>query len=363
MKKNKGAATLLIAVMLMLSTIIIALYSGQISMGLLKTTSNLNSRNQSFEAAEAGLEYAIAYLNQNTSTILASPSGGYISYGPSNGSLTDVTLSNNSAFSVVYTNPTANDYNVLLITVTGRNADSSSTTTVQQKVAQQPSQITTTISSVGNISLVGGSSLRNTVTNMNIMTGGTVTINNGAQTYTSSGLASYQGRISSDIQQNMPSLQGMSQSAYFQSIFGASSAAVQATAQASGLVYTNQSADYSQRLSGVTGKTIFINQTNGTTVTLGQGVTIGSAAQPVTIIVIGNLTIANGVTIYGFVYASSPTQSFNLAGGARVFGGLASATTMNISNGFQLIYNKFPIIAGGSAYGAYGKLPGTWKDF
>jgi hypothetical protein len=234
---------------------------------------------------------------------------------------------------------------------------------MQQKVSQPPNLINASVSTLGNITLVGGSTLTNTVTNTNISTGGTVTINNGAQTYTSSGAASSQGHIGSDIQQNVAAYQGLSESAYFNKLFGVTEATEKAIVQSSGLYYTNLAADYSQKLSGVTGKTIWISQTNGSTVTLGQGVTIGSSANPVTIIVMGDLNIANGVTIYGFVYASGSSSGFTLAGGAKIYGGIASGNTMNISNGFQLIYNKFPIVAGGGSSGAYAKVPGTWRDF
>ncbi|MDR3477841.1 MAG: PilX N-terminal domain-containing pilus assembly protein [Gammaproteobacteria bacterium] len=364
MIKEKGAATLLIAAILMVSATLIVLYAGQHSMLQQKSVSSQNNHNQSFEAAEAGLEFAIAYLNQNATTILASPSGGFISYGASNSALTNVSLSNNSKFSVVYTNPIANNYALILITVTGKSVDSSSTKIVQQQVAQQPNIIMSTVSSLGNISFVGGATLlNNTVTGSNISTGGTVTINNGAQTFTASGVSSYQGHFGSDVQQNVAAYQGLSESAYFQALFGVSETAEKSAVQSSGLYYSNLAADYSQKLSGVTGKNIWIDQSNGSTVTIGQGVTIGSSANPVTLIVMGDLSIANGAIIYGFVYASGPSNGFSLAGGAKIYGGIASGSTMNISNGFQMVYNKFPRIVGASGAGAYARVPGTWRDF
>ena len=157
------------------------------------------------------------------------------------------------------------------------------------------------------MTLVGGSTLTNTITNLNISTGGTVTINNGASTYTSSGQTSSQGNFGSDIQQNVASYAGMTEGSFFQSIFGSPEATVLSTVQTAGNYYSNAGPDYSQTLNGKQGSTYWINQTNGSTVTLGQGVTIGSAANPVTLIVQGDLSIANGVTFYGFIYASGPS--------------------------------------------------------
>jgi Tfp pilus assembly protein PilX len=96
MTKAKGAATLIMTVILLVSATLIVLYAGQHSLLQQKSVSNQNNHNQSFEAAEAGLEFGMAYLNQNAATVMASPSGGYISYGASDTNVTNVSLSNGS---------------------------------------------------------------------------------------------------------------------------------------------------------------------------------------------------------------------------------------------------------------------------
>lgn len=360
--KQIGATSFVITIILMVAALLIMLYASQNTMLQQKSSGNQLRASQAFEAAEAGLEFGISYLNANTSTVIASPSGGYINYGSANSSLTNVALANSSRFSVVYTNPTQNNYQLLQVTSTGVNSDGTSTRVVRQQVYQQSRTFNYSVFSAKNVTFVGGSTLTNTVTNQNISTGGTLTINNGAYTITSTGQTTTQGSIGSDVQQNVPAYQGLSASAFFQLIFGSSTATVQSAAQSAGYYYSNQGPDYSQTLSGIQGQTIYINQTNGSTVSLGQGVTIGSSTKPVTIIVQGNLSIANGVRIYGFVYSSGPTTGFQLAGGARIDGGIASAGTMNISNGFQLVYNQFPLLAG-SSNSPYAKVAGSWRDF
>lgn len=365
LRQQQGAAVLVLTIMLMVVVLLMAVYTGQNGVLRQKSVTNSYASAQAFQAAEAGLSFGIVYLNQNISTVTGSPSGGFINYGASDTNLTNVSLANGAKFCVVITNPTANNYQTLTITSTGTSVDGTATETVSQQFYQGVSYINASAMSRGNVTFVGGSTLTNTITNINIMTGGTLTINNGAATYTSSGFSSTQGNIKSDVQQNVSSLATTTESAFFQTVFGTSKSNVQASAQATSSYYNNTVAggDYSQTLKGVTGKTIYINQSNGNTVTLGQGVTIGSASSPVTLVVDGNLNIANGVTIYGFVYSSAPTSAgFALAGGARITGGIASGGTLNISNGFQLTYTKYPILVGSSS-GGYSEIAGSWIDF
>lgn len=355
MSRMKGAALLIVTAILILAAVSYFIFSAGYVRLNTRTASNQYMNIEAYNAAEAGLQYGMAYLQANSSTIIATASAGKI-----NDTLSAVTLGNSSKFTVNYTNPTTSSYTLLTIKSTGTSSDGSSTRVVQQQVYQQTTSITYSAMSAGNMTFVGGSTLTNTVNNLNVETGGSFTINNGAYTVTSSGTSTTQGNIKSDVQQDVTSLQGLTESEFFQSVFGESEASAQAQATATGTYYNNSvsGGDYSQTLSGKTGVTIYINQSS---VTLGQGVTIGSAASPVTLIVEGDLSIANGVTLYGFVYASGPSAGFNLAGGAVIYGGIASYGVMNISNGFKLTYETYPKIVGGST--SYSFVPGSWKDF
>lgn len=366
LRKQEGAAVLIMTIILLTAILLMAVFTSTNSSLRQKANTNTYANAQAFQAAEAGLSFAIVYLNKNISTVTGSAAGGVINYGAGDTNLNNVSLANGAKFSVTITNPTVNNYQILTITSVGTSVDGTATDTISERFYQGVSYINSSAMSRGNVTFVGGSTLTNTITNMNIMTGGTVTINNGAQTYTSSGVSSSQGNIKSDVQQNVSSLQSSTESAFFQNVFGANKSTVQAAAQSTSSYYNNtvSGGDYSQTLKGITGKTIYINQSNGNTVNLGQGVTIGSQSSPVTIVVDGNLNIANGVTIYGFVYSSAPSSSvgFQLAGGARIIGGIASGGILNISNGFQLTYTKYPILVGSSS-GGYSPISGSWKDF
>lgn len=353
MKKQLGATTLVITVIIVSVISLMLLYQANFNVMQQRTANNVFSERQAEQAAEAGLEYAFAYLVTNSAVVLASPTSGLINFaiGPTS-------LSNGASYSVTIRNPTALDYSLLNVVSTGTSADAQVTRTVRQQAFSVSNTITTSALVRGAISMVGGSTLTNTVTNMNIQAGGALTLNNGAATYTSSGLTSSQGNIKSDIQQNQSSLSSLSDSAFFQQVFGTTQQTAQTQATASGTNYNNSvsGGDYSQTLKNKTGSVIYINQSN---VTLGQGVTIGSSANPVTIITTGALTIANGVTINGMVYSAG---SMSLAGGARINGGIAAGGAMSISNGFQLTFREVPKLAGGGST-SYVKVAGSWRDF
>lgn len=351
--KVTGAVFLMIALFLMVAALLFSIVQARFSGTQQKISSNIYQNSVAFYAAEAGLQYGISFLLANPGTVTGSASGGMINY-----SIGPLTLLNNGSYTVKITNLTANNYNLLKISSTGKGANNS-TRTVQQLIASSASYITGSAVARNNVSFVGGSVLSNTINNINLTMGGTLTINNGAYTITSSGTTTTQGNIKSDVQQNVTAYQSMTEPQFFQNVFGSSASSIQSSAQATGTYYNNSvgGGDYSQTLKNKSGVTIFINQS---TVSLGQGVTIGTPTKPVTIIVKGNLTIANGVTIYGFVYSSSP-GGFNLAGGAKLYGGIASYGNMNITNNFQLYYRQYPKLVGSNT--SYALVPGSWKDF
>ncbi len=352
-----GAVTLFLALILIMLSTIFILFAANVSLMSTKSITNILRGQKAFQAAQAGMEFGIAYLAQNRATIIANPVSGYISYGSTDSNLTNIPQGDSSKYSVVYTNPIASNYTTILITSTGVNDDGTATRVIKQTVSMLSNNVNASVTAGGNVSLVGGSVLTNTITNLNIQTGGTLTINNGASTVTSSGTSTTQGNIRADVQQNLSSLKGLTEPNFFQTVVGTAKSTVQAQAQATGTYYNNavSGGDYSQTLKNKSGVVIYISQAN---VSLGQGVTIGTSANPVTIIVDGNLTIANGVTLYGYVYSSN---SLNLAGGATLTGGMVSYGAMNISNGFRMNFQSISKVAGTA--GAFAKVPGSWRDF
>ena len=245
----------------------------------------------------------------------------------------------------------------------GTSSDGLSTQQVTQQIEQSTALGSISSFSVGNVSLVGGSRLINTVNNINVETGGTFSISNGASTTTSAGTVTTQGNIGSDIEQNVSAMQGVSETTFFNSIFGTDETTVKNAVILAGNYYNNYPGnDYTYLLVGKTG-TIWIDQSNGSPATLGHGVTFGSSANPIVLIVEGDLTIGNGVTVNGFVYASGPSAGFQLTGGSNIVGGIASANTISISNNSTVTYKNYSNLSLPVGAKSFTKIPGTWRDF
>src|SRR3990167_2563868 len=122
--KQTGAATLITSIMLLFIITFIVLFAASYSILRQKITANQYRYNQAVQAADAGLEFGIVYLQENKSAILANNSSGYL-LPFLNTSTQNVTLANGSKYSIIYTNPTANNYDLINVESTGVNSDSS----------------------------------------------------------------------------------------------------------------------------------------------------------------------------------------------------------------------------------------------
>lgn len=360
LKKQCGAATIITTVLLLVTLTLIVLFAASYILMRQKIAANDYRNNQAYEAAEAGLEYGIVYLRQNSSTILASPVSGFIQ-PYTNANTTNVTLANNSQFSITYTNPIANNYNLILITVTGTSDDGTATRTVSQRVqygsllATSP---TTSLAAKGSVTLGGSSQLSNTSTNVNIQSGSTVTMGGSSATNYNGG-SSTNGHFGSDIQQNVSSIANMSSSDFFASYFGAPANTIKSSFEN---YYTNSSStNYSSTLNGKTGTTIWIDQTGGTA-SLSSSAVIGSSTQPVLMVVNGDFRVSGNVVIYGVVYIMGDITT-DFSGSMQVNGSIVTQNNINFTGSTQINYSSSIISATRQVTNYYAKVAGSWKDF
>jgi hypothetical protein len=113
----------------------------------------------------------------------------------------------------------------------------------------------------------------------------------------------------------------------------------------------------------MTGTTIWINQTSGSANFSGNSI-IGTQANPVLIVINGNLNISGNFTLYGFLFvlgASSATT--NLSGNITITGGIASTDNVSASGNLNLTYDGTVLSGVQSATSYFAKVPGSWKDF
>lgn len=362
-KTVNGAATLVLSVVLMTLSTLIIIFAAEYGKLESKSISNLHRSQQAFEAAEAGLDYGINYFKTNSETILASPSGGYIQpYTSTN--TTNVILSNGSQFSITYTNPVANNYELILVSSAGSSDDSTATRTVSQLIQfgslllNPPSA---TVTSLGSVSMSGTSTVNNPSGTTTIQSGSTVTLSGSASTLNSGGTISTAGNIQSDITQNSPTLASQTSTDFFTSNFGLTTTQMKSKAA----YYYSNSVDtsYSSTLNGMTGTSIWIDQPAGTA-SLGGSTTIGSSTNPVLLIINGNAGFSGAVTIYGYVFVLGNLTT-SATGNLNIFGALSTTSVLSMSGATTITYSQTVLdnLQNNSNMRYYAKIPGSWKDF
>ncbi len=362
--KRKGAATLIMTVVLLAVSTLIIIFASNYSMMQEKTTANLTENTMAFAAAEAGIEFGINYLNKNSALILAGPVSGFIPpYSDSN--TTNVTFTNNSKFTVVYTNPVANNLTRIKITSTGVSGTNAATKVMSQEVQKGSilfSPGNTPLVAKGAVNMSGSSTIVNLTNPSSIQSGGVVSMSGSSSTILSTGPSSSSGNIQSDIQANNSTLSSMSSSDFFSTYFGKTSNQVKSSMLN---VYSNSTnTNYSSTLNGKTGTTIWIDQLAGTA-SISGNTTIGSAANPVLLVVNGDLKLSGNVTIYGYVFVLGTNDIDSITGNLQITGGIASTGSLLMSGSSTLSYNPTVIsnLQNSPALNYYAKIPGTWKDF
>lgn len=359
-----GAATLIMTIVLVTLTTLIILFAASSAIMQDQIMSNTNRANQAFTAADAGMEYGINYLKQNRVAILATATLGILG-SFINTSTTNVTMANGSKYTIVYTNPVAFNYNLINIASTGVSDDGKATRTVNQLVQFGSMAVdtpTVPLVSKGDTTLSGSTELVNNFGNTTLISGGSVTMSGSSKTKLLLGTSSTPGNIKSDIQQNTSSIGNQSNDDMFASYFGVSQTTVKSNVQH---YYSNSSdTNYSSTLNGMTGTSIWIDQTNNSQATFTSSVTIGSPTNPVLLIINGNVRLAGSVTVYGLVYVIG-TAVTDITGSVDVIGGIITTGTATLTGSTSVTYdpNVLSNMQTQSSMLYFAKVPGSWRDF
>lgn len=359
---SSGAVALIMTLILMTLSTVIILFAANFGVMHNKSISNMEQSNYAFEAAQAGMDYGINYLRENSDDIISNRFNGYLlSY--TNSKITNVKLANNSKYTVTYSNPIQYNYDLILITSTGTSSDNLSTRVIRQLVEfgsvllNQPDRPVIT---KGSVSMGGSSRILNLNENQTILSGSSVSLSDSSYTFTSDGIGSTPGNIKSDITQNDATLGGMSADDLFVSYFGLPQSLIKSSA---GYNYSGSSdKDYSSDLNSKRGTSIWIDQTSGNAIISGT-TSIGSFSNPVLLIIDGDTIFTDNVTLYGFLYITG--ASINIGGNTLIIGGLSAANSVSITGGTQVIYSQSVLNNlqdhDNSRY--FARVPGSWKDF
>jgi Tfp pilus assembly protein PilX len=359
---QRGAITLFVSLIILIG--IIAITGNGSRQAVLEQSSSASDRRakEAFEAADAGVEKAITFLQANSATVAVDANNDGFIDAYSNPAITNASLVNGSKFSVTYSNSSPGNLDVLDVTSIGTSIDGSVTRTVRVSVVRIPtitSSVSAGIIAKNAVTMSGNSIVTNTVTNPTIWSGGTTSLSGSASTSGQNGVTSDKNAINGDVLQNDNNISSLSSQQFFMNFFNAPPDTVRNNAD---IHLTNPGS--LNTLDGISGKVIWVDQTTGTA-QLNSNVTIGSPTEPVVLIINGNLSgnfqLNGGATIYGVVYTTgdwlnSGGGTANIFGSAIVNGQYQSTGTPNITYEPAIIANIK------KSLDIYTKIPGSWRD-
>lgn len=343
---QRGAASILMAIVLLFAITIVSIFTARTTIMEQKISANEYRTKQTFEAAEAGMQYAIAYTQGGVDQDTAGTLDIFSQVTQSNGSKYTITLSGTFDPLVAST---------ITVASVGLSDDGLATTTIRQDIivappiGNPPSHPLITKSSTG---ITGNGDITNLESNATIWSGDTVTLSGSGNTYINDGsgsaeLSSNSGTTGVDIIDQDSTLSGATDEEYFGNFFNGSKSFMEATAD----VNTTDP----NTLDGITDSVIWVDGD----VTLNSNTTIGSITEPVIMIINGNLQANGTANIYGLVYIIG---DWDVQGTLNIVGAIIVEGAVSGSGTFNIVYNS-NLSNGGLLDANIAVSPGTWRDF
>ncbi len=381
LSKQTGAATLFITMMMLFSLTMIAVFTAKTSVTEIQVTANEYRTKQAQEAAQAGLEQGQVEIMElqttNVNGLLqlhqldgnSNAAAGFVDQNPALNffrvSGTPGALSNNSSYTLTYENidrdgglfdPSRDNY-LIRVTSVGTSDDGSASRQLQQLMMLVPwiaNAPDAALTAKDLVDIGGNVAITNMVTNIAVHAGGAYSSGGSASTETTNGT-----NQAGDVIQNDAAIAGMTSDQYFFSFFGQTKSDIKA--QATQISCDNCNSD----LDGLTGQMIWVNPaTPGSTPQVNSNTVIGSATQPVILIVEGGASgfSLNGTAdIYGIVYVIGDWD--NSGGGSATITGAAITEGQFHSTGTPNPTYDDTVLSRLNALGTFARIPGSWKDF
>ena len=387
--KQKGYAILAMTLVVLLAVTLLSIFISKFVISDHHSVQYTYRAQQAHQAAQAGLEYGIKYAEKNKETI-------------TNGQILTGSLTNSATYSAQINFVGASNETIEIIS-TGTSADTKASSMVRKIVKwfEGSSNISMQVPLMvrGAVAMSGNAEVKNLENDNTIDTGAAVvTLNGNAKTTLSTGTSSDKNTIEADVNVNNTTLAGYSAAEFGQSILGDTLTNISSQLITSATVtHTNTgTTNYNSELDGLSGEIIYLNQ-NGGTVTLNSNTDIGTADNPVTIIVDGSITISGNAEIYGDIVVSGnmtlsgntnihgdavaegalsisgntdinglafASGSVSTSGNTDIVGGLAVGGTYSASGNTEIDYNAVNLMGGIlTSTGSYGSISGSWKDY
>jgi hypothetical protein len=393
--REQGAATLLIAMILLFTITLISILTARTTILETKIAANEFRGKQAFEAADAGVQYAISYLNANGTTrsagsplILSATLGNSSSY---NCTLFDAS---STAAEVLGTNCSAPiPENHVCISSTGSSDDTEFTRTISQlllvasPLSNPPNNPLTSKSIVdirgsgtiinpeGNSTIWSGHNMAFTGANPRTFVAspdpaatldGSPNEENDLQALVNEldaagmdssligaiAASSTNDDLAFDVVADDANLAALTGDEFFENFFGYDPATYNST-----MVTTEiEGGMVAGALSGLTNEIIRVDGDAKFT----SNITIGTVDNPVVLIIDGDLVGAGTVTVNGILYVRGDwtgAGTLDIRGGAIVEGNVEGIGNMNV------IYSSMVLDQVGKNLSKTGPISGTWRDF
>ena len=422
-KRQRGAATLVVTLVLMFAMILAAYFLNRNMALEQRLAANQVQAAQAFEAAEAGLEWATAQLNNpqklgancqasnttsaqsfrasrvgfDTSTGMHTPrtwnqaaavmplqavcvrnvaqDTGWDCSCPASGhpsvTTTAANTSNAASAFVVSLMPTALPGQLRVVAQgctshagvckPGSNSKAETTAQVQQIVALVGGLASAPSAALTVLGNVNTTAALglHTFTRAAVHAGGAVTASNARISLAAGGVASLA------IVDQDPALRILNEARFFTRLFGMDAAtwSSQNTVRmvvCSSAATANCNAALSDAVTSTDGPVLLWVEGD---LSLSGPLVLGSAAQPVLLIVNGSASLDGGVQIHGLLHASRLEWNDNGTGAGRVLGAVTSASDYSGSGSPDLIFNAATLRLLKINSGSFARVAGSWKDF
>lgn len=358
--KQQGMATLLVAIVLLISITLVVLVSAQSVVTQQRIIANEQRATQAFEAAYAGLDYGMSYFQANTAddndddaldSLLAGNSWTYFSgtSGPS--------------YRVKFVDDVdPGNLKIVSLVAEGRSDDQSAISSMAMTVSGTPALADAPgnpVTARGFINMSGSGTITNLegattvwtgeVIDFSAMSTNTIVKHPSAAGGIESSSASNKGP---DVVDNDANLSTLNDTQYFQNFFGLTEANYKGSV--AGLEVDPDVTSMST-LDGENGKVIWVD---GDAAFTGTPV-IGTADEPVVLIIDGNMSGAGNVTVNGLLFVTgnfSGTGSLDVNGAVVIRGDMSGTGSMDAFFDSDVLDNL-----GDAGRGA--GVPGTWTDF
>jgi Tfp pilus assembly protein PilX len=403
--RQAGMATLVTSLVIMILATILVMAVSKTTLMEQRISSNEIRSRQAAEAAEAGVNYGVAYVMQTTLAGATVPIGADKNNDniADTIALTTMTSGTSNSYSVSFCDPTASLATMSCpdtpgpvvctaapatylssprIVACGWSDDALGRAMISQGVgtasgiANPP---TNPLTSKGAVNVTGSATVTNYFNNLTVWSGGSLSnIGNSGKTFvrnptiappdpsvapptppsTCSASTDYvcttdKNSTGPDVIDADPTLSNLTNAQMFTNYFGVTDVAAY---QATIATMPNMTDSTAGSLSGVMSQSIVVTGD----LTSNMNFTIGSRDRPVVLIINGNWRGAGNTTIYGIVFI---TGDVNLSGGKTIYGGAAIEGSVSGTGSLDVIYD--PLVASNAAnhVGKPGLIPGTWRDW